>query len=73
MQRSVREGGDDGPLSLLLRAVLQGVQVCAVGDLREQGRVPLLQGQDDGATQEEAQVSMIIIVFFLSCLCAVLI
>lgn len=45
VQGEVCEGGDDGPVPPLLRDVLRGVQVCALGDLRKQGRVPLLPGQ----------------------------
>ena len=42
---SVRESGGVGPVHEVLRDMLRGVQVRAVGDVWEQARVPLLQGQ----------------------------
>lgn len=58
VQSEVCEGGDDGPVPPLLRDVLRGVQVCAVGDLRQQGRVPLLPGQGRQQRQDQTQVPM---------------
>ncbi|KAJ6835371.1 peamaclein-like [Iris pallida] len=60
VQDEVLEGERAGPVPPVLRAVLPAVQVRSVGDLRQQGRVPLLQGQVHRRRQEEeAQVSLI--------------
>lgn len=57
VQGEVRQGGRAGPVPQVLRNMLRGVQVRAFGDVREQARVPLLQGQEE--LQGKAQVPLI--------------
>lgn len=58
VQGEVRQGERQGSMPLLLRRVLQGLQLRALRHLRQQGRVPLLQGQGHLRSEEEAQVPM---------------
>jgi len=50
----VLKGERQGQLPQVLWAALRRVSLCSGWDLRQQGRVPLLQGQDDRCRQEEA-------------------
>lgn len=59
VQCEVLEGEREGRVPQVLWDMLRGVQLRALGDVRQQGRVPVLQGQDHRHWQEkEVQVPL---------------
>lgn len=60
VQGEVLKGERSGQVPRVLWAVLPAVPLRSLWDLRQQGRMPLLQGQDYRRWQQkEAQVSLI--------------